>query len=68
MGACCKLCFDSLYDSRLVAFNLGYLPGGDKTVITMAETTALALEAAERIVVPGGLISIVVYVGHPGGR
>ncbi|XP_044504662.1 putative rRNA methylase YtqB isoform X2 [Mangifera indica] len=53
---------------RLVAFNLGYLPGGDKTVITMAETTALALEAAERIVVPGGLISIVVYVGHPSGR
>ncbi|KAJ0043416.1 hypothetical protein Pint_18138 [Pistacia integerrima] len=68
MCACCKFWFDALNGSRLVAFNLGYLPGGDKTVITTAETTLLALEAAERIVVRGGLISIVVYVGHPGGR
>uniref|UniRef100_A0A5B7BLB8 rRNA methylase YtqB n=1 Tax=Davidia involucrata TaxID=16924 RepID=A0A5B7BLB8_DAVIN len=53
---------------RLVAFNLGYLPGGDKAIITASETTLLALEAAKRILAPGGLISIVVYVGHPGGR
>ncbi|RDY01017.1 ytqB [Mucuna pruriens] len=53
---------------RLVAFNLGYLPGGDKDIITRSETTLLALEAAKRILMPGGLISIVVYVGHPGGR
>ncbi|XP_027908620.1 uncharacterized protein LOC114167809 [Vigna unguiculata] len=53
---------------RLVAFNLGYLPGGDKDIITVSETTSLALEAAKRILMPGGLISIVVYVGHPGGR
>ncbi|XP_054816222.1 uncharacterized protein LOC129316018 [Prosopis cineraria] len=52
---------------RLVAFNLGYLPGGDKEIITRSETTLLALEAAKRILMPGGLISIVVYVGHPGG-
>ncbi|CAJ2659186.1 unnamed protein product [Trifolium pratense] len=53
---------------RLVAFNLGYLPGGDKELITRSETTLLALEAAKRILIPGGLISIVVYIGHPGGR
>ncbi|XP_057459181.1 uncharacterized protein LOC130749837 [Lotus japonicus] len=53
---------------RLVAFNLGYLPGSDKEIITRSETTLLALEAAERILLPRGLISIVVYVGHPGGR
>ncbi|KAK2980182.1 hypothetical protein RJ640_007272 [Escallonia rubra] len=53
---------------RLVAFNLGYLPGGDKTLVTTSETTLLALEAAKRILAPQGLISIVVYVGHPGGR
>lgn len=53
---------------RLVAFNLGYLPGGDKTIITISTTTLLALEAAERILMPGGLISLVVYVGHSGGR
>ncbi|CAN1157866.1 Putative rRNA methylase YtqB [Linum perenne] len=53
---------------RLVAFNLGYLPGGDKDVITVPETTRLALDAAKRILLSGGLISLVVYIGHPGGR
>ncbi|XP_057460912.1 uncharacterized protein LOC130751340 [Actinidia eriantha] len=53
---------------RLVAFNLGYLPGGDKAIITRSETTLQALEAAKRLLSPGGLISIVAYVGHPGGR
>lgn len=52
---------------RLVAFNLGYLPGGDKTIITKPETTLIALEAAKGILMAGGLISLVVYVGHPGG-
>lgn len=53
---------------RLFAFNLGYLPGSDKTIITKSSTTLLALEAAKEILVAGGLISAVVYVGHPGGR
>ncbi|KAL0353396.1 UNVERIFIED_CONTAM: hypothetical protein Sangu_0920900 [Sesamum angustifolium] len=53
---------------RLVAFNLGYLPGGDKRVKTESDTTLLALEAATRIIAPGGLISVVAYVGHSGGR
>lgn len=53
---------------RLVAFNLGYLPGGDKRIKTQSETTLLALEAAAKILAPGGLISLVVYVGHSGGR
>lgn len=52
---------------RVVAFNLGYLPGGDKTMITKPETTLLGMEAATRIVVAGGVISMLVYVGHPGG-
>lgn len=55
-------------DVRLVAFNLGYLPGGEKSIITRSNTTLLALEAAKRILAPGGLITAVVYVGHPGGR
>ncbi|XP_019185131.1 PREDICTED: uncharacterized protein LOC109180082 isoform X2 [Ipomoea nil] len=53
---------------RLVAFNLGYLPGGDKKMITRSDTTLLAIEAAQKILMPGGLISIVAYVGHLGGR
>ncbi|KAJ1263598.1 hypothetical protein BS78_09G198100 [Paspalum vaginatum] len=54
--------------ARLVAFNLGYLPGGDKTLITVPRTTELALQAASRILSSGGLISVLVYIGHPGGR
>ncbi|ONK67345.1 uncharacterized protein A4U43_C06F19210 [Asparagus officinalis] len=53
---------------RLVAFNLGYLPGGDKSIITRSPTTLMALQAASRLLDSGGLISTVVYVGHPGGR
>jgi len=61
---------DSLWHicSRLVAFNLGYLPRGDKTLITVPRTTELALQAASRILSSGGLISVLVYIGHPGGR
>ncbi|CAL5340181.1 unnamed protein product [Camellia sinensis] len=43
---------------RLVAFNLGYLPDGDKALITRSETTLQALEAAKRMLAPGGLITI----------
>lgn len=53
---------------RLVAFNLGYLPGGDKTIITVPKTTEQAMQAASRMVSSGGLISALVYIGHPGGR
>ncbi|XP_050935279.1 uncharacterized protein LOC103496382 isoform X2 [Cucumis melo] len=51
----------------LVAFNLGYLPGGNKAITTKSETTLQALKAAHKILKPRGLISLVVYVGHPGG-
>lgn len=56
------------YEIRMVAFNLGYLPGGNKSIITASNTTVLALKAAESVLMPGGLISLVVYIGHPGGR
>ena len=38
-----------------VIFNLGYLPGGDKSVITRAETTLPAVRAALELLRPGGL-------------
>jgi Putative rRNA methylase len=53
---------------RLVAFNLGYLPGVDKTLITMPHTTEMALKASSKLLDSKGLISIIVYAGHPGGR
>jgi ubiquinone/menaquinone biosynthesis C-methylase UbiE len=51
---------------RAVTFNLGYLPGGDKTLTTQAATSLAALKCALRILAPGGLISVVLYPGHDG--
>jgi SAM-dependent methyltransferase len=53
---------------RAVMFNLGYLPGGDKTLITRTDTTLDALQQALDWLAPDGVITIVVYPGHDGGR
>lgn len=50
-----------------VMFNLGYLPGGDKSVITRTETTLEALAMAVDLVRPGGVVTVVCYPGHEGG-
>jgi predicted methyltransferase len=52
---------------QAVMFNLGYLPHGDPTVITRPETTLPALETATVWLAPGGVLSVVLYTGHPGG-
>ena len=50
-----------------VMFNLGYLPGAPKTITTRTETTLAALEQALAHLRPSGLITLVLYPGHPGG-
>lgn len=50
-----------------VMFNLGYLPGGDKSLITREQTTLSALQQALDILKEGGLCTIVCYPGHEGG-
>ncbi|ACV63374.1 putative rRNA methylase [Desulfofarcimen acetoxidans DSM 771] len=49
-----------------VMFNLGYLPGGDHSIITKAESTLAALCQSMELLLPGGRISIVLYTGHEG--
>lgn len=49
-------------------FNLGYLPGSDKTRITQATTTIAALTAVCDRLHPSGVLTVVAYPGHPGGR
>ena len=51
-----------------VVFNLGYLPCGDRTVITRIETTLPAMEQALFLLKPGGILTIMVYPGHEGGN
>ena len=53
---------------KVVVFNLGYLPGGDKTVTTKAETTLAAVQAAMELLQKDGLICITMYSGHPEGK
>lgn len=53
---------------RAATFNLGYLPGSDKTVVTAGATTIMALAALLPMTAPGGVISVHCYQGHPGGE
>ncbi len=50
-----------------IMFNLGYLPGGDKSVITLTASTLSALTAACDILAGNGIITLLAYPGHPGG-
>ena len=49
-------------------FNLGYLPGSDKTVTTMRETTLPAIEAAIDLMDRDAIILVAVYPGHAEGE
>ncbi|WP_031482623.1 class I SAM-dependent methyltransferase [Maridesulfovibrio frigidus] len=51
----------------VVVFNLGFLPGSDKSVITKASTTVEALKYSLDLLAVGGLVCIAIYAGHPGG-
>ena len=57
------------YHSNISAimFNLGYLPGGDKRIITHTDSTVTALNSACRILSSNGIITVLAYPGHPGG-
>lgn len=50
-----------------VMFNLGYLPGSDKEVVTRPDTTLRAIAQALKLLAVGGVITLVLYSGHPGG-
>ncbi len=49
-------------------FNLGWLPGGDKSITTLRETTLPAVQTAISLLEPGGGILLAVYPGHEEGR
>jgi 16S rRNA C1402 N4-methylase RsmH len=52
---------------KTVMFNLGYLPGNDKSIITQAKSTLLALNQALELLATNGDITIMAYPGHSGG-
>lgn len=50
-----------------VIYNLGYLPRGDKNIITKKETTLVSLEKALGLLKEHGVLLITCYIGHEGG-
>jgi predicted methyltransferase len=50
----------------VIMFNLGYLPGSDHKTVTKASSTTSAITSGLELLRPGGLMSVVVYTGHPG--
>ncbi|MEH7115270.1 class I SAM-dependent methyltransferase [Neobacillus niacini] len=52
---------------KAAIFNLGYLPGSDKSIVTKPETTISAIDQLLEIMVPEGIIILVIYHGHAEG-
>ncbi|MFT6407286.1 MAG: tRNA1(Val) A37 N6-methylase TrmN6 [Arenicella sp.] len=50
-----------------VMFNFGYLPSGDKTIVTNPENSIEAIAVAAHLLSHNGLISLMCYPGHPSG-
>ena len=48
-------------------FNLGWLPGGDKSITTLRETTMPAIEAAIELMDRDAILNVAVYPGHEEG-
>ena len=51
----------------LIIFNLGYLPGGDHSIVTQPKNTIEALNNAFPKLAKDGIITIVAYPGTPEG-
>ncbi len=72
----CSLIFDSHENSEQYireplnasVFNLGWLPGSDRTLTTRHESTMKAVDAAIRLCAPDGIVLVAVYPGHPEGE
>ena len=64
-----KECIPANFHGKVTGaiFNLGYLPGGDKSIVTKPSTTISAIEQLLEIMAPEGIIVFVIYHGHPEG-
>lgn len=55
---------DKLEKFDLVIYNLGYLPGSDKKITTLKDSTIVSLKKATEKISEGGIIIVVSYLGH----
>ena len=49
-------------------FNLGYLPASDRTISTTTTQSLRAISASVERLAPGGILTVLAYTGHAGGR
>lgn len=52
---------------KFATFNLGYLPSGDKSIITKKESTIVAIDKVLKYLSKDGVLSIIAYYDHDGG-
>lgn len=52
---------------QLIVYNLGYLPGGNKEITTIGNTTLKSIENSLELISDTGAICITCYPGHPAG-
>lgn len=52
---------------RCITFNFGWLPAGDHSIFTHAETSIPAIEAGLRLLTPDGVMSLCIYYGRDSG-
>jgi hypothetical protein len=52
----------------LAAYNLGYLPGGDKSLTTRVSSSLVSLQNVLSLIKPGGVVSVTCYPGHSEGQ
>lgn len=55
---------DKIEKFDLVIYNLGYLPGSDKKITTLKDSTIVSLKKATEKISEGGIIIVVSYLGH----
>ncbi len=53
---------------KLIVYNLGYLPSGDRSVVTNATSSMKSIETAATLLAPGGALSVMCYPGHQEGE
>jgi hypothetical protein len=51
-----------------IMYNLGYLPGGDKSITTRSESTIKSLGKAVKLLNENGIVTICMYNGHNEGK
>lgn len=51
-----------------IMYNLGFLPGGDKTITTNYETSLESIKEGLELLISGGIMTICIYRGHEEGK